>query len=175
MNEQKTAKNRRTAYLLILVVLQVLFLGGIATSYYAVGWFGTEIKIKTAPVDPRDFLYGDYVNLSYEISQLKPSLLKENAAQPKSGDRVYVLLKLTASGLYEAEGIYVKKPSVSPGQAVLRGTVGSTWNDTISIQYGLERFYVSQGTGHDLEKKAGNIVAHVKIASWGQARLTELE
>jgi len=31
---------------------------------------GTEVKLATRPVDPRDFLRGDYVVLSYDISSM---------------------------------------------------------------------------------------------------------
>ncbi|HEY5965599.1 MAG TPA: GDYXXLXY domain-containing protein, partial [Xanthobacteraceae bacterium] len=30
---------------------------------------GTEVLLQTRPVDPRDFLRGDYVVLSYDISE----------------------------------------------------------------------------------------------------------
>src|SRR6185437_13702730 len=101
--KQMNSGKRRAKLLLLLVLLQVLFLGGIAGSYYAVGWFGDEIKLKTVPVDPRDLLYGDYVTLGYEISRLEPALWKGGEELPKTGSRVYVLLK-PVNGLYEAVG-----------------------------------------------------------------------
>jgi uncharacterized membrane-anchored protein len=175
MSEPTAVKSRRGVLLLILVIVQALFLCGIAGSYYAVGWFGSEVKIKTIPIDPRDILYGDYVTLAYEISRLNPTLWKESSGLPKSGDNVYVLLKPTSGGLYAAEGIYAKKPAVSSGQVVLKGVVDSSWDESISIEYGLERYYVPEGTGHDLEAKAGDMTARVKIAPWGQARIMGLE
>lgn len=142
MSDQPMAKKRRLTLLLVVVVLQVLFLGGIATSYYAVDWFGIEIQIKTVPFDPRDLLYGDYVTLSYEISSLNPQLWKEDTDKPKQGEPVYVVLKPAATGLYEAVGIYSTKPSVQLGQAVLKGSIVYSWDQTIHIEYGLERYYV---------------------------------
>ncbi|WP_282936409.1 GDYXXLXY domain-containing protein [Paenibacillus sp. RC67] len=166
---------RRTWLLSLLVLLQVLFLVGIACSYYAVGWFGTEIKLRTAPVDPRDYLYGDYVRLGYDISLLDTSLWKESEKAVQNGDPVYVKLKASADGVYEAIGVYASKPSIQSGEAVLRGTVTSNWRDGINLTYGLEKYYVPEGTGQELEKQAANMIAKVKVASWGQAKIVALE
>ncbi|SFK68216.1 Uncharacterized membrane-anchored protein [Paenibacillus sp. 1_12] len=175
MSDQPMKTKRRLTILLIVVVLQVLFLGGIATSYYAVGWWGTEVKIKTVPVDPRDFLYGDYVTLGYEISTLNPQLWRDAGNKPSKGEAVYVLLKPSANGLYEAAGVYRSKPSTQAGQAVLKGTVVYSWDETIRVEYGLERYYVPEGTGKELESEARNMIVIVKIAPWGQARIDGLE
>ncbi|NHN30025.1 GDYXXLXY domain-containing protein [Paenibacillus agricola] len=175
MINKPMGNKRRMLLLLIVVMVQVLFLSGIAGSYYAVGWFGTEIKIKTIPVDPRDFLYGDYVTLSYEISVLKPSLWKESGDKPDEGERVYVALKPAANGIYEAVGVYRSKPAVSPDQAVLQAIVAYSWEESIHVLYGMERYYVPEGTGKELENQASNMIVRVKIASWGQARISGLE
>jgi len=37
---------------------------------------GTEVTLQTRPVDPRDFLRGDYVVLSYDISSVPTGELK---------------------------------------------------------------------------------------------------
>lgn len=158
----------------ILVLLQILFLCVIAFSYYAVSWFGHEIKLKTVPVDPRDFLYGDYVTLSYDISRLKPELWQEQGKLPEEGEPVFVLLK-PVNGLYEAQAAYRAKPSVKPGEAVLKGIVQYSWNEAVTVKYGLEKYYVPEGTGKKLEEQAGNMIVHVKVTSWGQAKIESLE
>ncbi|TDF97705.1 GDYXXLXY domain-containing protein [Paenibacillus piri] len=168
-----TGKNR-TRLLIAVVLLQILFLGGIAGSYYAVGWFGQEIKLKTAPVDPRDLLYGDYVTLGYEISQPEARLWKGTGERPAQDSRVYVLLK-PANGLYEAAGIYDAKPAAGPGEVVLKGKVRSAWGESIRVQYGLEQYYVPEGTGRQLEDKARNMIVAVKVAPWGQAKIVGME
>ncbi|MCR8634138.1 MULTISPECIES: GDYXXLXY domain-containing protein [Paenibacillus] len=174
MSEQTQQRPRRAIWLLWIVLLQVLFLGGIAGSYYAVDWFGEEIKLKTVPVDPRDMLYGDYVTLSYEVSQLSPALWKGEGELPKQGSRVFVQLK-PENGLYVASGIYSDKPAAIPGEAVLKGRVSYSWNEMIRVEYGIEQYYVPEGTGKELEEKARNMIVAVKIASWGQAKIAGLE
>ncbi|NOU96103.1 hypothetical protein GC093_23175 [Paenibacillus sp. LMG 31456] len=174
MSEQTQKRPRRAKLLLWIVLLQILFLGGIAGSYYAVDWFGEEIKLKTVPVDPRDLLYGDYVVLSYEISQLSPALWKGGGELPKQGSPVFVLLK-PENGLYVASGIYSEKPTVEAGQTILKGRITSSWREGIHVEYGLEQYYVPEGTGKELEEKARNMIVAVKIASWGQAKIVGLE
>jgi uncharacterized membrane-anchored protein len=150
---------RRAKLLLLIVLLQALFLCGIAGSYYAVGW---------------DLLYGDYVTLSYEISQLNPSLWKGEGELPKQGSRVYVLLK-PVNGLYEATGIYAEKPATAPDESVLKGRVRSSWTEEIRVEYGLEQYYVPEGTGKELEEAARHMIVAVKVAPWGQAKIVGLE
>ena len=38
---------------------------------------GTEVTLRTRPLDPRDFLRGDYVTLGYDISALPAGELEE--------------------------------------------------------------------------------------------------
>jgi uncharacterized membrane-anchored protein len=176
MINKPLGNKRRLQLLVILVLVQALFLCGIAGSYYAVGWFGHEIKIKTTPVDPRDLLYGDYVTLGYEISNLKSQMWKESGSKPDQGEQVYVALKPSASGIYEAVGVYRNMPALLPSeQAVLKGRVTSSWDESIRIQYGLERYYVPEGTGKELEQAASNMIVRVKIAPWGQMRISGME
>lgn len=168
---------RRTKLLLGLVLAQMLVLLGIAGSHYAVTWYGQEVRIKTVPVDPRDMMYGDYVVLSYDISRLDRALWKGPGDIPKKGETVYVLLQngTSGSGAYEAAGLYRSKPPVQGADVVLKGRVDYSFDNTIHVRYGLEKYYVPENTGKALEQKAGRLVATVRIAPWGQAVLTGLE
>jgi uncharacterized membrane-anchored protein len=168
------ASKRLTRRLLWLVVAQVLFLLAVAGSYYATGLWGKEIRLKTVPVDPRDILYGDYVRLSYEISSLKPELWKEPGSEPERGDVIYVVLK-PDHGLYQPAAAYRSKPQTVDDEVVLKGRVDYSWNEAIAVKYGLEKYYVPEGTGQDLEKKASDMVVRVKVAPWGQAKISGLE
>ena len=42
---------------------------------------GSEVTLQTRPVDPRDFLRGDYVVLNYEITNLPAGALKDAPSQ----------------------------------------------------------------------------------------------
>jgi uncharacterized membrane-anchored protein len=168
----------RTKLLVAAVMLQLLFLAGVAVSYYAVGWFGKEIRIQTAPIDPRDFLYGDYVRLNYDISQLKKSLWRESSPIPKQGEAIYVVLKQTspqAKPTYEAIGIYAQRPAVKDDEAAVKGRLEYDDGNQLHIAYGLEKYYVPENTGKKLEQQAGQMIAAIKVAPWGRSIIERLE
>ncbi|WP_245583043.1 GDYXXLXY domain-containing protein [Paenibacillus daejeonensis] len=166
---------RRRWLLAILVSLQIAVLAGMAISNAAVGWYGQQITLKTAPVDPRDLFYGDYVVLRYEISSLDASMWT-GAGQPSSKDMVYVKLRRSADEgeIYEAVAVSPERPDTAENEAVLRGQVRYAGGQEIQIRYGLERYYVPEGTGRAIEEERVNLQAHVRIAPWGQARIMEL-
>jgi uncharacterized membrane-anchored protein len=165
-----------------LLLLQMMFLLGLTASSYAVLWYGQEIRIQTAPIDPRDPLYGDHVVLNYQISELKSSLWKESGKLPNPGETVYVLLKRIspdADGIYEAAGVYARKPVTTQAEAVLKARMAYSYDydNIFHLEYGLEAYYVPENTGKALEEKAhaGVMLATVKVAPWGRAVLTGLE
>lgn len=157
----------------LLVALQVLFLLFLAGSYYGVELFGREIRLKTAPLDPRDLFYGDYVVLNYEINMIPLSLWKGDK-EPVSGDRIFVLLQ-EKGGLYRAAAAFPEKPDLNNGEAVLTASVVFTERSSLRLRYGLERYYVPEGTGKDLEQRRADMIVRVKIAPWGQAKISGLE
>lgn len=165
----------RSRLLLMLVAVQILFLLGMAGSYYAAGWWGKEIRLQTEPVDPRDLLYGDYVILNYDISRLEPDIWKESGAKPDKGTVIYLVLKPDANGIYHPTAAYGEKPATSGEEVVLKGRVDYSWDRAITVKYGLERYYVPEGTGKDLENHVGDMVVRVKVAPWGQKRISGLE
>ena len=163
----------RTRVLLIMIVLQVLFLSGLTLSYYMVEWVGKDIKLQTAPLDPRDLYHGDYVTLNYKISSLPLSQWKGKEAAER-GDAVYVVLKQD-NGVYGAIAAYPDRPDLNSDEVLLKGKVDYSMGDTIRIRYGLERYYVPESTGKALEEKSKNMIVHVKIAPWGQVKISWLE
>ena len=78
--------------------------------------------LQTRPVDPRDFLRGDYVVLGYDITQLSAGSL---AGQP-SGDRnplVYVKLAPNRDGVYQALSVHGGPVAVAGPEVLIRGRV----------------------------------------------------
>lgn len=191
MEQRMYAILRLTSVKIIVVVLQILVLLAIALSHYATAAYGEEIKLKTVPIDPRDMFYGDYVTLQYEISELPISLWKdENKPTDSEGllsnTIVYVVIQPSdsADGMYQAQGFYTEKPAVSGNQLLLKGKVdyvnGPFTDDekaTVRIHYGIERFYVSENTGKELEEQSqkGEIIGTVKISKWSSPVLEKIE
>lgn len=168
--ELAPAQQRR--WLQWLVAAQVLFVLGVAAAGYATGALGKSIWLRTAPVDPRDLLYGDYVRLNYSISQL-PGHLWHGKQLPRRQQAAYVLLE-PRNGSFEAVGIYPEKPEATPEQAILRGSVQDVWRRGLRLRYGLERYYVPEDMSRELQKRQ-SLRVQVSIAPWGQARITKVE
>lgn len=166
-------RQRKARVFFVLLLLQALFLGGMAASYYAVDAVGKELRLKTAPVDPRDLFYGDYVELAYEISSL-PWTLWKGGAHPDKKETVYVVLR--RSGSHDAAvAVYPEKPEEKEGETVLQARVRS-WGqpEQLNLVYGFERYYVEENTGKELEERREQATVSVKVAPWGQTKIIGL-
>jgi uncharacterized membrane-anchored protein len=163
---------------IIAALLQVLFLFFIAGSYYSIDYFGKEIKIKTVPVDPRDILYGDYVTLQFEISNVPLIRYKGDTADLNRGKRTaYVVLDKNKKGYYVVNSIYPDKPDISEDQVVLTANIDRTWGETtdqLHLTYGFERYYLQENTGKKLEQQANDMDVIVSVAPWGAHKITKL-
>ena len=91
----KTRPARRAWIAAISVaLLQTLVLGRMIESRAAILVSGTEVLLKTAPVDPRDLLRGDYVALSYDISRVPLATLTGGLPQLAVNKQGYLALDL---------------------------------------------------------------------------------
>jgi len=121
---------------------------------------GTEVTLQTRPVDPRDFLRGDYVVLGYDISRLPAGPL---LGQPAGARNPIVFVKLAPNrdGLYEAVSIHADAIAVTSPEVLIRGRVtygascgssGRAFCDNLQIRYDLESYFVPEGEGRKLEQ-----------------------
>ncbi|OWP65105.1 hypothetical protein CDA63_01750 [Hymenobacter amundsenii] len=160
-------------WLLWLVAAQVLFVLGVAVAGYATAALGRTVTLQTEPVDPRDLLYGDYLRLRYQISEL-PGSLWRGTEVPRRRQAAYVLLEPRPSGDFEATGIYPEAPATSGQQAVLRGSVQDVWRRGLRLRYGLERYYVPETMTRRMRQRR-RLRVTISIAPWGQARITQVD
>jgi hypothetical protein len=86
---------------------------------------GTEVRLATAPVDPRDLFRGDYVILNYRISTLDLSKLDGDKSFERN-QPAFVRVAPGTDGLAEAKGVYLARPVAGAGETVLEGKVTST-------------------------------------------------
>ncbi|MDR3353565.1 MAG: GDYXXLXY domain-containing protein [Synergistaceae bacterium] len=120
--------------------------------YFAVLSLGDRVLLETIPVDPRDFLRGDYVILNYKISSLPDELHlgDEFDEAYNADDPVFVTLSLDPDGVASVSGISTKRPLSG---IYLEGNLSRSWlGDDYSVDYGLRAYYVPEGTGRDLEE-----------------------
>jgi len=142
---------------------------------------GREVRLQVEPVDPRDLFRGDYVILSYPMSQL--------ATDEIAGDDdfhfrepIYVSLREAADG-WEATAISQAPPADG---VFLKGTVEDFYSgedckvsapcQQVRINYNLERFFVPEGEGRELEKLRNDqrISVDIAVADNGRAALKRL-
>lgn len=109
----------------------------------------TTILLETAPVDPRDLLRGDFVILSYKVSTLTNALWNLPPPHPsKEGFPVFVSLERRGE-FHEAVLLSATRPDPLPNRVVIQGKLDRTWgNQQTRVTYGLERYYVKEGTGN---------------------------
>lgn len=114
---------------------------------------GREFLLKTVPIDPRDLLRGDYVILNYEVAQIPPYY--RDYGENKT---VYVMLRTDSKNIAHFDGISDKQPKT----LFLKGRTGKC--QTIipfsrngrCVSFGIESYFVKEGTGRTLEKDLRN-------------------
>ncbi|WP_349409727.1 GDYXXLXY domain-containing protein [Pseudalkalibacillus sp. SCS-8] len=163
----------RKGLLYFVLVLQVFVLGGIAASHYMTLQLGERIVLETEPIDPRDLFHGDYVILNYDVSTLSTNLIEEGTELDER-DRIYVILEQSDS-VSKAVRIVKTKPELKDGQVALKGIVRyiDSYQRNVRIDYGLERYYIEEGTGASYERDPADKVA-IRVSSWGQSTIEEL-
>ncbi|MEZ2130604.1 MULTISPECIES: GDYXXLXY domain-containing protein [unclassified Sinorhizobium] len=177
------AKGSPRRYLLgaiIVAAVQTVILGYMIESRAAVLRNGTEILLKTAPIDPRDLLRGDYVTLNYDISSVPLSTLTgEIPAQP--GEEVLsVRLRKQDDGFWAvAESSFGDLPP-APDSIVLHSlpfyNFATKRDDTARVDYGIERYYVPEGEGRALEtaRSDGRVSIAARVSEDGSAQIRSL-
>ena len=144
----------------------------------------TEVMLKTRAVDPRDFLRGDYVVLNYDISSVPAGELKDT---PVSGPGMFVFVKLVrgADGFHQIVSAHREPAAAGPGEVLIRGRVtdrslcGDARNlfcASVRLDYGLEKFFVPQGEGREIERARndGKVAVVAAVTSGGRAAIKRL-
>lgn len=118
---------------------------------------GREIVAEVIPVDPRDLFRGDYVILGYAFGNGEIPVPKHTV----QGDKIYVTLKpAAAAGQWEV--VSASKDLSSPADTshvVLKGIVSYVGQPVANdlpkaqVRYGIESYFVPEGTGREIEQK----------------------
>ncbi len=146
------------AVLFQLFILVAMILGRTVPYLHA-----QTVLLRVEPVDPRDMFRGDYVTLGYAINRAP-------GRQFEAGQSVYVTLVPDADGRHFRAGQFLAGPPTSG--VFIRGTAqGNGW-----ANFGIESFYVQEGTGHDYENAVQNrrLWAEVALDRHGNPALRRL-
>ena len=162
----------RTKLVITAILIQCLILGWMAAEREWIVRTGPSVWLRTAPVDPRDLFRGDYVTLGYEISNIPAEkfgpalkqhmagLAKGNPDSPYPGGREIVIFATLevqpGSGVAELVTADLTPP---PAGLFIKGRVRTYWNAGQSnaltrVAYGIDAYYVQQGKGRELERRA---------------------
>ena len=146
---------------LAIVIAQVfLLLGLIGDREYTLRT-GTDVVLKTVPVDPRSLLQGDFAILGYEISAI-PSTINIRV-----GETVYVTLR---EGEEAWEGLHYQLRKPSDGDEVfIKGVVDRPGN----LDFGIGTYFIPEGTGHLIERSR-DVKVLVSVDGRGKAVIKDV-
>jgi uncharacterized membrane-anchored protein len=165
-------------------LIQIVLIGLMVIDRAAILRSGTEIRLQTRPIDPRDFLRGDYVVLGYDISSVPADALKDEPSAGR-GTPVFVKLAPNRDGFYEAISVHAAPVDVASPEVLIRGHVVSGVNcgrdrcsfaSTLQVRYGIERYFVPEGEGRKLEsaRNQRRLTIVAAVAPTGRAAIKRL-
>lgn len=143
---------------------------------------GTEILLKSVPVDPRDLLRGEYVVLSYDISRIPVSLIA--GEKPQAGDwtKLWVRVAPQPDGFWTVAEASFQALTQTTGTVLLKTAPfyyygpSDYGSQELVVDYGIERFYVPEGDGKTLEEARNDGVVSIaaRVSSDGSAQIRQL-
>jgi len=167
---------------LLVSVVQTAILGSMIEGRASILRSGTEVLLKTAPVDPRDLLRGDYVILTYDISTI--STTSVTGARPEAGSlaQLHVRLKPGPDGYWIVSEASFEPLAEEAGSVVLlsRPITIYDWEwsnaGNLTVSYGIESFYVPEGEGKPIEdgRNQGRVSVAIRVSDEGQAQIRAL-
>ena len=170
------------AVALFVALLQTAILGYMIEGRAGILRSGTEVLLKTAPVDPRDLLRGDYVILTYDISTI--STTSVTGQKPETGDaeRLHVRLKPGTDGYWIVSEASFDPLQAEEGSVILLSMPVTIYDwewqnaGNLTVSYGIERYYVPEGEGKPMEdgRNQGRVSVAVRISDTGQGQIRAL-
>lgn len=161
---------RRRLFVAAVAAQLLLLLTLVGVNQYTLAT-GTEVFLRTVPVDPRSLFQGDYVDLRYEISTLSTRQLAPGVESFRRGERVWVRLAPGADGYWQATELARQKPPPKPGTVLIRGRTDWSWQEETHVRYGIEAFFVPEGEGRALEQPEIRLDVTARVDRFGRAAL----
>lgn len=182
----------RSVFIGLAILFQIAVVATMAISREWILANGTPLTFQTAPIDPRDIFRGDYVRLDYLFSNVPAAQLDRQVIERglRKGQKVYLAVSPGESGVAQGERLYLSPPE---GMPYLLGRVRYEWPyrgyldrpenarpkmtlSPVSVKYGIEQYYVEQGSGRLMEERRGGrndfqlpMLIHTKVSTGGEA------
>ncbi len=163
----------KLALLSLVVALQIGWLGATIHRQERILEYGEVVHLDTRPVDPRDLLRGDYVILTYEISVLNTNLFDPSSIPLlQSEQAVYVELAFDGE-FHRPVRAAIQRFDPAEGHTRIRGTLSRLHSPNpreVRVRYGIERFYVREGTGNP----TGHLTVHAAVNPRGHMLIRDV-
>jgi uncharacterized membrane-anchored protein len=169
MSKEKNKLNKKVL-VSILVVFFLFFGGFILMQEYKLN-SGEEIYLKTVPVDPRDYLRGDYVILSYEIQSDDKVLNIINKYNLTNGDTLYFIIDKDEHNMGTLSDVSLDKPV---DKLYIQGKVDTNSNTWTGTNIGIHKYFVPEGKGYQIERLRGDLDVLLSINSFGDAIIKDI-
>lgn len=163
-----------------IALIQTFVLGWIVWDRVSLLRNGQEVRLAVVPVDPRDLLRGDYVILSFNISQVDTLQIYVKRGFTR-GNKVYVGLEKSDNGQWNAISVDHQRPEIKSDTVFIKGEItfvskSKNGSQRLNIKYGMEKFFIPEGDGLRLEalrnEKVLSIVA--AVSDTGEAGIKSL-
>ncbi|GAB4329215.1 MAG: hypothetical protein OHK0038_03250 [Flammeovirgaceae bacterium] len=140
-------------FIVAAVLFQVMILGGMFLKAFFPLFMGEEIRLKTVPKDPRDWLRGNYVVLNYDFNTLNLRNISHNidtSYQYRFGDVLYLEMA-EKEGFYVPVGLWKEIPETS--NKVMRVIVESynVGYNYINLNAGIESYFTNPEKAKEIE------------------------
>lgn len=137
--------NLRTKLIASIAVIQVLFFAiWYAYESYEFNQESVQIAVRPVPVDPRDYLSGQYFTFNYDFTSIVGQhWYKKIVRSTEDGDTIWIELSKNTDGFYTAVNAYSweKPKEISEGNLLIEGVM-----DGNSAIFGIEKYFVPEGT-----------------------------
>lgn len=143
---------------IVVALLQTAFLGYMIESRASILRNGVDVVLKTVPVDPRDLLRGDYVILSYDISTIPAEKISGGFPGEATHAQLSVRLEKQADGFWGVSEASFGSLAPKEGSVIARSApfyfypASGGPQSALTVDYGIERYYVPEGEGRVLEE-----------------------
>lgn len=168
---------------LIAALVQTAVIAMMVESRASILRSGTDVRLKTVPVDPRDLLRGDYVTLSYDISSIPSSILTGDGPAEIGSARLTVRLMPDTAGLWRATEASFGPLEPREGSVLVRTLpfdyyplAEGRMPDRVFVRYGIERYYVPEGEGTVLEDARNQEALEVaaRVSDTGRIQISRI-
>lgn len=149
-----------------IVIIELVFLIGLAGYFQSIMVDGFPIMLKTIQLDPEDLFRGSYLDLDYEIEHYRlPNKDDDLLIEDFSVDEE-VLVYLKKKGKYwkiDTIDWPMDEEEVSADNIYLKAKIKSKRKNQLILDYGLNKVFVSRKTAEKYGFETGTFDVKVKV------------